>query len=126
MKTNHFCCTVQFDEENPFFLTMAENENINMHFFEGVEKLLEIWFAPNQLNNNADLRKIPRLVNSHIKFMRIKMISFKKPQNRFYFFCQSITKTLLKLISFPFSFNSKHFYIIFSSNFIELCFCISE
>lgn len=27
------------------------------HFFEGVEKLLEIWFVPSQ---NADLRKIPR------------------------------------------------------------------
>lgn len=42
---------------------MAENENINngeMHFFEGVEKLLEIWFAPNLSNKNADLRKIPR------------------------------------------------------------------
>lgn len=43
---------------------MAENEIISssdMHFFEGVEKLLEIWFAPpNQ--NSADLRKIPRLV----------------------------------------------------------------
>lgn len=40
---------------------MAENENIsNPHFFEGVEKLLEIWFTPNPLNKNADLRKIPR------------------------------------------------------------------
>lgn len=43
---------------------MAENENINnLHFFEGVEKLLEIWFAPNQSNKNADLRKIPRYVS---------------------------------------------------------------
>lgn len=34
-----------------------------VHFFEGVEKLLEVWFAPaNQ--NSADLRKIPRLVSS--------------------------------------------------------------
>lgn len=40
---------------------MAENEMINnIHFFEGVEKLLEIWFVPNSLNKNADLRKIPR------------------------------------------------------------------
>lgn len=40
---------------------MAENETIsNPHFFEGVEKLLEIWFTPNPLNKNADLRKIPR------------------------------------------------------------------
>lgn len=38
---------------------MAENllNNINPNFFEGVEKLLEIWFAPSA---NADLRKIPR------------------------------------------------------------------
>lgn len=42
---------------------MAENENIdNAHFFEGVEKLLEIWFTPNDANKNADLRKIPRWV----------------------------------------------------------------
>ena len=50
---------------------MAENENIissnsnsssssDIHFFEGVEKLLEIWFEPNPSNKNADLRKIPR------------------------------------------------------------------
>lgn len=39
---------------------MANNNllnNINPSFFEGVEKLLEIWFAP---VGNADLRKIPR------------------------------------------------------------------
>lgn len=45
---------------------MAESENIGGnagdHFFEGVEKLLEIWFKPNPKNKNADLRKIPRLV----------------------------------------------------------------
>lgn len=50
---------------------MAENENTSssdMHFFEGVEKLLEIWFAPpNQ--NSADLRKIPRLVFEYTFFM---------------------------------------------------------
>lgn len=40
---------------------MAENETISpSHYFEGVEKLLEIWFCPNQTNKNADLRKIPR------------------------------------------------------------------
>jgi hypothetical protein len=39
---------------------MANNNlltNANPNFFEGVEKLLEIWFAPDA---NADLRKIPR------------------------------------------------------------------
>lgn len=44
-----------------FTIRMAENENIgNPQFFEGVEKLLEIWFTPNPSNKNADLRKIPR------------------------------------------------------------------
>jgi hypothetical protein len=39
---------------------MADNnllDSINPNFFEGVEKLLEIWFAPKA---GADLRKIPR------------------------------------------------------------------
>lgn len=40
---------------------MAENENLSPHFFEGVEKLLEVWFDETSENNkNADLRKIPR------------------------------------------------------------------
>lgn len=40
---------------------MAENESIsNPQYFEGVEKLLEIWFTPNPSSKNADLRKIPR------------------------------------------------------------------
>lgn len=51
---------------------MAENESINNpQFFEGVEKLLEIWFTPS--NKNADLRKIPRYVVSYqfMKFVKI-------------------------------------------------------
>lgn len=39
---------------------MADNNllnNINPNFFEGVEKLLEIWFTPKA---GADLRKIHR------------------------------------------------------------------
>lgn len=40
---------------------MAETEiiqtNQNEQFFEGVEKLIEIWFTPAK---NADLRKITR------------------------------------------------------------------
>lgn len=49
-------------------ITMAESENIggSDHFFEGVEKLLEIWFKPNPNNKNADLRKIPRLVGQRV------------------------------------------------------------
>uniref|UniRef100_A0A182PAR9 Uncharacterized protein n=1 Tax=Anopheles epiroticus TaxID=199890 RepID=A0A182PAR9_9DIPT len=50
---------------------MAESEDLSssssnsssredMHFFEGVEKLLEIWFEPSTACKNADLRKIPR------------------------------------------------------------------
>lgn len=34
--------------------------NDNVQFFEGVEKLLEIWFTSDD-NTNKDLRKIPRL-----------------------------------------------------------------
>jgi S-adenosylmethionine decarboxylase len=43
---------------------MAGHESItsDMNYFEGVEKLLEIWFRPNPANKNSDLRKIPRFV----------------------------------------------------------------
>jgi S-adenosylmethionine decarboxylase len=63
---------------------MAESENIggndcNDHFFEGVEKLLEIWFAPNPKNKNADLRKIPRpLWDAMLKAVRCEIISFTR------------------------------------------------
>lgn len=47
-----------------------------MHFFEGVEKLLEIWFEPNPSNKNADLRKIPRhLWDALLKRVRCEIIS---------------------------------------------------
>lgn len=37
--------------------------NDDVQFFEGVEKLLEIWFTSSDNNNKArDLRKIPRFV----------------------------------------------------------------
>lgn len=36
---------------------MMANGEQDEHFFEGVEKLLEIWFDPVQ---DADLRKVPR------------------------------------------------------------------
>uniref|UniRef100_T1GVG5 Reverse transcriptase Ty1/copia-type domain-containing protein n=1 Tax=Megaselia scalaris TaxID=36166 RepID=T1GVG5_MEGSC len=45
---------------------MAENENISPHFFEGVEKLLEVWFedGPDSNHKNSpDLRKIPSYKN---------------------------------------------------------------
>ncbi|XP_037902785.1 S-adenosylmethionine decarboxylase proenzyme isoform X2 [Hermetia illucens] len=65
---------------------MAENENISnlninnpLHFFEGVEKLLEIWFAPSETNKNADLRKIPRSMwDALLKSVRCEIISFSK------------------------------------------------
>ncbi|XP_063700816.1 S-adenosylmethionine decarboxylase proenzyme isoform X2 [Culicoides brevitarsis] len=63
---------------------MAESENIggNDHFFEGVEKLLEIWFAPNPKNKNADLRKIPRpLWDALLKSVRCEIISFTRNDN---------------------------------------------
>jgi hypothetical protein len=59
---------------------MADNNllnNINPNFFEGVEKLLEIWFAPAA---NADLRKIPRyifLIKNHSRHNRHKNIDFQ-------------------------------------------------
>lgn len=68
---------------------MAENENLSnsssnssredMHFFEGVEKLLEIWFEPNPSNKNADLRKIPRSMwDALLKTVRCEIISFTR------------------------------------------------
>ncbi|XP_062534525.1 S-adenosylmethionine decarboxylase proenzyme-like isoform X1 [Armigeres subalbatus] len=70
---------------------MAENEDLSnslsssssssedMHFFEGVEKLLEIWFEPNPSNKNADLRKIPRAMwDVMLKTVRCEIISFTR------------------------------------------------
>lgn len=59
---------------------MAENQNIGgLQYFEGVEKLLEIWFTPNPSNKNADLRKIPRSVwDALLKSVRCEIISFKR------------------------------------------------
>lgn len=43
-------------------MAIAEKEdNQNEFYFEGVEKLLEMWFKGNSgLFDNCDLRKIPR------------------------------------------------------------------
>ncbi|XP_026473255.1 S-adenosylmethionine decarboxylase proenzyme [Ctenocephalides felis] len=60
---------------------MAESEVINnsVQFFEGVEKLLEIWFAPNEKNKMADLRKIPRSKwDALLKIVRCEIISFSR------------------------------------------------
>lgn len=41
----------------------VEVDNMSAQYFEGVEKLLEIWFTTSDGNNkNPDLRKIPRFV----------------------------------------------------------------
>lgn len=46
-------------------VTMSDSEQ----FFEGVEKLLEIWFtAGDGTAKTADLRKIPRLVRCLLFF----------------------------------------------------------
>ncbi|KAF5277459.1 hypothetical protein FQA39_LY18489 [Lamprigera yunnana] len=52
--------------------------NIGVHFFEGVEKLLEIWFTNGaECNKHADLRKIPRCkLESILKIVRCEIISF--------------------------------------------------
>lgn len=40
--------------------TLIEN-NYSVDFFEGTEKLLEVWFAKeDDVNSDCDLRKIPR------------------------------------------------------------------
>lgn len=50
-----------------------------MHFFEGVEKLLEIWFEPNPSNKGADLRKIPRpMWDALLKTVHCEIISFTR------------------------------------------------
>jgi len=39
----------------------ADNPGDNVHFFEGVEKLLEIWFTNSKgKQHQSDLRQIPR------------------------------------------------------------------
>lgn len=45
----------------------VEVDNMSVQFFEGVEKLLEIWFTTSDSSNkNPDLRKIPRFVFIYI------------------------------------------------------------
>ncbi|XP_076275242.1 S-adenosylmethionine decarboxylase isoform X2 [Rhynchophorus ferrugineus] len=59
---------------------MASNETImsdSDQFFEGVEKLLEIWFSTSDGNDSSDLRKIPRSkLESLMKIVRCEIISF--------------------------------------------------
>ncbi|KAL5278826.1 AMD1 family protein [Megaselia abdita] len=58
---------------------MAENENLSPHFFEGVEKLLEVWFETPENNQNADLRKIPRQMwDALLKTVKCEIISFSR------------------------------------------------
>ena len=92
---------------------MADNnllDNINPNFFEGVEKLLEIWFAPKP---NADLRKIPRYTDAfHRKF------STQSPQSCVcFFFVQKI------LILAKYRFLALE--IILPSRILENVFCAS-
>ncbi|PSN54906.1 S-adenosylmethionine decarboxylase proenzyme [Blattella germanica] len=58
---------------------MAESEGSNgVQFFEGVEKLLEIWFTRSDGNTKqCDLRNIPRQkLESLLKIVRCEVISF--------------------------------------------------
>ncbi|XP_072393960.1 S-adenosylmethionine decarboxylase proenzyme isoform X1 [Diabrotica undecimpunctata] len=60
---------------------MAATEVLNgLQFFEGVEKLLEIWFTTSDGNHKtADLRKIPRVkLEALMKIVRCEIISFVK------------------------------------------------
>lgn len=46
-----------------------------VQFFEGVEKLLEIWFTSSDDSNKArDLRKIPRFVRRRSLLFRVRKI----------------------------------------------------
>lgn len=49
---------------------MSESDGEGVQFFEGVEKLLEIWFvrSENDGKQSGDLRKIPRYVIFHNRF----------------------------------------------------------
>ncbi|KAK7869452.1 hypothetical protein R5R35_008170 [Gryllus longicercus] len=63
---------------------MAEPEgNSSVQFFEGVEKLLEIWFARTDGNTNqCDLRNIPRQkLENLLKIVRCEVISFMSNDN---------------------------------------------
>ncbi|XP_065156012.1 S-adenosylmethionine decarboxylase proenzyme isoform X2 [Atheta coriaria] len=65
---------------------MASGEdsmNDNVQFFEGVEKLVEIWFTTNDATKKgADLRKIPRSkLESLLKIVRCEIISFTSNDN---------------------------------------------
>jgi S-adenosylmethionine decarboxylase len=62
---------------------MCESQNTDM-FFEGVEKLLEIWFTANAGAGNAcgDLRKIPRMeLENLLETVKCKIISSRKNDN---------------------------------------------
>ncbi|KAG6464255.1 S-adenosylmethionine decarboxylase proenzyme [Manduca sexta] len=57
---------------------MISNSENNEQFFEGVEKLIEIWFTPAK---NADLRKITRQQwESVLKIVRCEIISFTQSE----------------------------------------------
>ena len=59
-RVNHFSCN------NKIYAIMGEKENVSSDedkFFEGVEKLLEVWFTTQSGNtDHCDLRQIPRWV----------------------------------------------------------------
>ncbi|GLV45994.1 S-adenosylmethionine decarboxylase [Carabus blaptoides fortunei] len=59
---------------------MSDSDSENVQFFEGVEKLLEIWFASTDLDSKqCDLRKIPRhKLESLLKIVRCEIISFTR------------------------------------------------
>lgn len=52
---------------------------VTKHFFEGVEKLLEIWFADTDYNKSRDLRKVPRCVwETLLQAVKCEIISFAR------------------------------------------------
>jgi hypothetical protein len=74
-----FLSSLEFEREKRQDVTGA-NMSDSVQYFEGVEKLLEIWFTTGDSSNKAaDLRKIPRAkLESLLKIVRCEIISFMK------------------------------------------------
>lgn len=85
---------------------VSSNEDSSMsdgvQFFEGVEKLLEIWFTTSDGNNKSpDLRKIPRFVS--VLLLIIRYILQKEMPAAIWFIlhffsCRCKLESLLKIV----------------------------
>jgi hypothetical protein len=68
-----FLSSLEFEREKRQDVTGA-NMSDSVQYFEGVEKLLEIWFTTGDSSNKAaDLRKIPRFVSEVLSRGRFRL-----------------------------------------------------